>query len=78
MRGVAAISSEALKMSHSTLDDFYKGMRQPRYDGSNVLNQIRNIQGGATMQQTVTMTKTVETKGGAPVPPIHVSNTSFD
>ena len=43
LRGVAAISSEALKMSHSTLDDFYKGMRQPRYDGSNVLNQIRNI-----------------------------------
>ena len=27
LRGVAAISNEALKMSHSTLDDFYKGMR---------------------------------------------------
>eukprot|EP00354_Favella_ehrenbergii_P004252 CAMPEP_0170468948 /NCGR_PEP_ID=MMETSP0123-20130129/11942_1 /TAXON_ID=182087 /ORGANISM="Favella ehrenbergii, Strain Fehren 1" /LENGTH=147 /DNA_ID=CAMNT_0010735655 /DNA_START=434 /DNA_END=877 /DNA_ORIENTATION=- len=27
LRGVAAISTEALKMSHSTLDDFYKGMR---------------------------------------------------
>ena len=38
LRGVAAISTEALKMSHSTLDDFYQGMRQPRYDGSNVIN----------------------------------------
>ena len=38
LRGVAAISNEALKMSHSTLDDFYKGMRQPRYDGANVLS----------------------------------------
>ena len=32
-------------MSHSTLDDFYKGMRQPRYDGSNVLNQLKQLQG---------------------------------
>ena len=43
LRGVAAISNEALKMSHSTLDDFYKGMRQPRYDGSNVLNQLKQL-----------------------------------
>ena len=33
LRGVSAISHEALKMSHSTLDDFYQGMRKPRYDG---------------------------------------------
>lgn len=33
LRGVAAISSEAIKMSHSTLDDFYQGMRMPKYDG---------------------------------------------
>jgi len=50
LRGVAAISTEALKMSHSTLDDFYKGMRQPRYDGANVLSQLKQLQGGATMQ----------------------------
>ena len=39
-------------MSHSTLDDFYKGMRQPRYNGNNVLNQLKQLQGGATMQQS--------------------------
>ena len=46
-------------MSHSTLDDFYKGMRQPRYDGSNVLNQLKQLQGGATMQQSNVQTATV-------------------
>ena len=40
LRGVSAISNEALKMSHSTLDDFYKGMKMPAYDGKNILNQI--------------------------------------
>ena len=36
LRGVSAISHEALKMSSSTLDDYYKGMRMPAYDGKNV------------------------------------------
>ena len=71
-------------MSHSTLDDFYKGMRQPRYDGANVLSQLKSLQGGASMQQqtaTVTQTKTVE---GTQVPPLagavaeHHSMNSFD
>ena len=31
LRGVAAISQEALKMSHSTLKDFYDGMKMPNY-----------------------------------------------
>ena len=79
---MAAISNEALKMSHSTLDDFYKGMRQPRYDGSNVLNQLKQLQGGATLQQTVTVTQT-QTVEGRPVPPIstgnlHQSQSSFE
>jgi hypothetical protein len=36
LRGVAAISQEALKMSNSTLDDYYRGMKMPNYDGKNV------------------------------------------
>ena len=36
LRGVSAISTEALKMSHSTLDDFYKGMKMPAYNGNNI------------------------------------------
>lgn len=70
LRGVAAISTEALKMSHSTLDDFYKGMRQPRYDGSNVLNQLKQLQGSATIQQTVTMTQTKTVTSNGQVPPL--------
>ena len=80
-------------MSHSTLDDFYKGMRQPRYDGSNVLNQLKQLQGSSTMQQTVTVTKTQTVSGDqtAVVPPLgalslggaighhnHTSTNSYD
>lgn len=36
LRGVSAISQEALKISYSTLEDFYKGMRMPSYDGNNI------------------------------------------
>lgn len=36
LRGVSAISMEALKMSHSTLTDYYKGMKMPNYDGQNI------------------------------------------
>ncbi len=36
LRGVSAISLEALKMSHSTLQDYYKGMKMPTYDGHNI------------------------------------------
>lgn len=38
LRGVSAISQEALKMSYSKLEDFYKGMRMPAYDGKNIHN----------------------------------------
>lgn len=34
LRGVAAISQEALKMSQSTLKDFYDGMKMPNYGSS--------------------------------------------
>jgi hypothetical protein len=40
LRGVSAISMEALKMSNSTLNDYYKGMKMPNYDGRNVFTQI--------------------------------------
>lgn len=43
LRGVSAISIEALKMSHSTLSDYYRGMKMPNYDGQNVFTQIRNL-----------------------------------
>lgn len=33
LRGVSAISMEALKMSHSTLQDYYQGMKMTTYDG---------------------------------------------
>lgn len=36
LRGVSAISQEALKMSYSTLDDYYRGMKMPTYDGKNI------------------------------------------
>ncbi len=36
LRGVSAISQEALKMSYSTLDDYYRGMKMPSYDGKNI------------------------------------------
>ena len=73
-------------MSHSTLDDFYKGMRMPNYDGKNVLNQLKQLQGinqHGTMTQTFTTTKTVE---ASQVPPIsnisqiapHVENQERD
>jgi hypothetical protein len=44
LRGVSAISQEALKMSHSTLNDFYKGMKMPKYDGNNVSGQLQQLQ----------------------------------
>jgi len=48
LRGVTAISQEALKMSNSTLEDYYKGMKMPNYDGGNVYNQMRQLNAGAT------------------------------
>lgn len=61
LRGVSAISTEALKMSHSTLDDFYKGMKMPAYDGKNMLQQMKQLQGASTLtgqiQHEVTVTK---------------------
>ena len=43
LRGVSAISQEALKMSYSTLDDFYRGMKMPQYDGRNIYTQMRGL-----------------------------------
>lgn len=36
LRGVSAISMEALKMSQSTLKDFYSGMKMTTFDGTNI------------------------------------------
>lgn len=35
-------------MSYSTLDDFYRGMKMPTYDGKNMFSQMRNLQSLAT------------------------------
>ena len=43
LRGVSAISMEALKMSQSTLKDFYSGMKMTTFDGSNIYSQIRKM-----------------------------------
>ena len=48
LRGVSAISMEALKMSHSTLTDYYRGMKMPNYDGKNIFTQIRSLNGAST------------------------------
>ena len=53
LRGVSAISMEALKMSHTTLTDYYKGMRMPSYDGKNLFHQIRSMNGASTGFQEV-------------------------
>lgn len=33
-------------MSHSTLNDFYRGMKLPTYDGKNIIDQILSLNGG--------------------------------
>ena len=30
-------------MSHSTLSDYYKGMKMPNYDGENVFAQMKSL-----------------------------------
>lgn len=49
LRGVSAISNEALKMSNSTLDDYYRGMKMPAYDGKNIYQQMRMLNSNATI-----------------------------
>jgi hypothetical protein len=54
LRGVSAISMEALKMSHSTLADYYNGMKMPNYDGKNIYNQIHSLNNaGSAFQEVV-------------------------
>jgi hypothetical protein len=49
LRGVSAISQEALKMSYSTLDDYYRGMKMPAYDGKNIYHQMRSLNAHTTV-----------------------------
>ena len=48
LRGVSSMSMEALKMSNSTLSDYYAGMKMPNYDGKNIFTQIRSLNGAST------------------------------
>ena len=36
-------------MSYSTLDDFYRGMKLPAYDGKNIYEQMRSLHASGTM-----------------------------
>ena len=53
LRGVSGLSSEALKMSNSTLADYYQGMKMQSYDGTNIFSQIRNLNGAGPGYQEV-------------------------
>lgn len=53
LRGVSAMSMEALKMSNSTLADYYQGMKMPNYDGQNIFTQIRSLNGASTGFQEI-------------------------
>lgn len=53
LRGVSAMSMEALKMSNSTLADYYSGMKMPNYDGKNIFTQIRSLNGASTGFQEI-------------------------
>ena len=44
---------EALKMSNSTLTDYYRGMKMPNYDGRNVFHQVVGLNGASTGFQEV-------------------------
>lgn len=54
LRGVSAMSFEAMKMNNSTLTDFYRGMKMPNYDkNKSVFQQIIGMNGASTGYQEV-------------------------
>lgn len=53
LRGVSAISQEALKMSYSTLDDYYRGMKMPSYTRENIYQQMRTLNGPTTLTEQI-------------------------
>lgn len=63
LKGVSSLSMEALKLSQSTLNDMYSGIKMPQYDGSNILNQITTMNESLRVKSTSTThtTKTTTT-----------------
>lgn len=57
LRGVSSMNFEALQMSGSTLGDYYKGMKMPKYDGKNIFNQIRSMNGASVGFQEIVDTE---------------------
>jgi hypothetical protein len=54
LRGVSAMSMEAMKMNNSTLSDFYRGMKMPNYNRNKpVFQQIIGMNGASTGYQEV-------------------------
>ena len=44
-------------MSHSTLQDYYQGIKMPTYDGQNIYQQIRRMNESKVTQQTQAVTQ---------------------
>lgn len=43
LKGVSAMSVEALKMSNSNVGDYYQGTKMPSYEGQNIFTQNRGL-----------------------------------
>lgn len=43
LKQMSAMSMEAMKMSTSTLQDYYQSLTMPSYDGQNIYSQIRRM-----------------------------------
>ena len=55
LRGASAISLEALRMSQSSLNELYAGVKMPQFEGNNLLSQIRLMQesSATVVQKTI-------------------------
>jgi len=47
-------------MSNSTLDDFYRGMKMPNYDGKNIYHQMRSLNGQTTLTAQIHEEHTID------------------
>lgn len=75
LRGVSAISMEALKMSQSTLKDYYSGMKMTTFDGNNIYSQIRKMNEDPVGTATAMAARQLEANGA---PPRGVSSSGYN
>jgi len=57
---------EALKMSQSTLKDYYSGMKMTTFDGNNIYSQIRKMNEDPVGTATMLAARQLEPRGGVP------------